>query len=142
MVSPNELRNRLLAAVDRKDLAEITDCYHEDAVLIAPEGRFEGRDYVEAYFRIQFDGFPDTRLSVSSTHDSDNIGIAEWTFTGTNTGPLELPGNGTVPATGKRVSQRGADICVLDGNRIREHRLYYDQLELVEQLQLQSLAKG
>jgi hypothetical protein len=142
MARIDDVRARFIAAVAASDVAAVLSCYRDDAVLIAPEGRFEGRDYLEAYYRNQFTAFSGLELSVSDTHDDGNAGVAEWVFTGTSTGPLELPGSEAVPPTGRRITQRGADIAILDeAGLIREHRLYYDQLELVEQLGLHAPAR-
>jgi steroid delta-isomerase-like uncharacterized protein len=134
MSSISQVRERFLEAVAANDVAAVVACYAEDAVLTAPEGRFEGRDYVEAYYRPQFEAFPDGILTVVATHDQGETGVGEWLFTGTNTGPLELPGGEVIPPTGKRVTQRGVDVAIIREGLIREHRIYYDQLELIEQL--------
>jgi steroid delta-isomerase-like uncharacterized protein len=137
-----EIRRRFLDAVAGKDVRAVVECYAPDAVLTAPEGRFEGHDYIEAYYRAQFDAFADAGLTVHATHDHEDRGVAEWTFTGTQTGPVELPGGEVVPASGRRVTQRGADVALVEDDRIREHRLYYDQLELIEQLGITATAQG
>jgi ketosteroid isomerase-like protein len=129
-----QLRERFLAAVAATDVAAILANYHDDALLVAPEGSYQGRDYIEAYYRQQFDAFQDAVLTIHATHECGNVGIAEWTMSAVSTGAFELPGAGTVPPTRQHVTQRGADIAVVEDGRIREHRLYYDQLELIDQL--------
>lgn len=62
------------------------------------------------------------------------ISAAEWSFGGTSTGSLELPDGQVLPATGTHVTQRGADVFTVADGPIREHRLYYDQVELIQQL--------
>jgi ketosteroid isomerase-like protein len=141
MTSPADLRQRFLAAVRGNDPTAVAALYHEDAVLIAPEGTYEGRDYVEAYYRLQFRSFPDGRLNVLATYECGDALIGEWTFAGTNTGPLELPSGETLEPTGRAVTQRGADVAVLRGDRIQVHRVYYDQLELLEPLGLHATAQ-
>jgi predicted ester cyclase len=142
MSSADEIRSRFIPAVAANEVAKVVACYRDDAVLIAPEGRFEGRDYIEAFYRGQFQAFPGARLMVTLTHDRGDTGIAEWSFTGTNNGPLELPGGEVIAPTGKRVTQRGVDIAIIEDGLIREHRLYYDQLELIEQLGPQAALRG
>lgn len=129
------IRERFINSVQRSDLEGILSCYQPDAVLLAPEGRFEGHEGLRTYFGTQFDAFSDLRLELTAVHDTDETGVAEWTFSGTSTGSLELPDGGTLTATGQRVTQRGADVADIADGRIREHRLYYDQMELLQQLQ-------
>lgn len=128
------IRERFISAVRRSDLDGILGCYQPNAVLLAPEGRFEGHEGLRTYFGPQFDAFSDLRLELTAVHDADDTGVAEWTFSGTSTGSLELPDGGTLAATGQRVTQRGIDVASVADGRIREHRLYYDQLELLQQL--------
>jgi ketosteroid isomerase-like protein len=42
-----EIRRRFLDAVAGKDVRAVVECYAPDAVLTAPEGRFEGHDYYD-----------------------------------------------------------------------------------------------
>jgi ketosteroid isomerase-like protein len=133
----DEIRERFLAAVHASDVRGVLACYTADAVLVAPEGRYEGSDYIEAYYRQQFSAFSDLRLKLHAVHDVGDTGIAEWSFSGVNTGTLELPDGTVLPATGRRTTQRGADVAIIRDGRIGEHRLYYDQLELIAQLGVQ-----
>lgn len=142
MSSMSDLRDRFLRAVEQNDVTAVVDCYGRDAVLVVPEGRFEGRDYIEAYYRPQFRAFPDGRLTVLATHDGATGLVTEWSFSGTHTGPLELPGGQTIPPTGKVVRQRGTDVVLVRDGAIAEHRVYYDQLEPIEQLGLHTTIRG
>jgi ketosteroid isomerase-like protein len=49
---------------------------------------------------------------------------------------MRMPTGETVSATGKRVTVRGADVCMVEGGLIVEHHIYYDQVELFGQLGL------
>lgn len=142
MSTPQDIRDEFLGAIGRADLEGVLNCYHPEAVLIAPEGRFEGRDGLASYFRLQFELFSDIRLAVTATWDTSDAAIAEWSVSATNTGAVPLPDGGTLPATGRHVTQRGADIALIREGRIREHRLYYDQVELFAQLELTTATGG
>jgi len=48
---------------------------------------------------------------------------------------METP-EGTIPATGKRLTLRGADAITVRDGLIRSHRVYYDQLGFMTQLGL------
>jgi ketosteroid isomerase-like protein len=137
-----KLRQRFLEAVAGNDVAAVVACYRDDAVLVAPEGRYEGRDYIEAYYRPQFQAFPDGKLTVVGTHETGDTAIGEWSFAGTHKGPIELPGGTTVAPTGRAVRQRGADVAIVRDGLIAEHRVYYDQLELLEQLGILPALEG
>jgi predicted ester cyclase len=54
-------------------------------------------------------------------------------FLGTHTGDMVTP-QGTVPATGKRVELRFADYFKVAGDKVIEHRTYFDQASMMAQL--------
>jgi predicted ester cyclase len=70
-------------------------------------------------------------------HESGDVAIDEGHFTGTNTGDIPGPGGESIPATGKQVRVRECDVVTVDDyGLIREHRFYFDQMELLGQLGL------
>src|SRR3989440_11554775 len=80
--------------------------------------------------------FPDIRL-VTETQ----FGAGDWVtqlgqMRGTNTGPLEIPGAPTIPATNKSVRIPVAMIAKLEGGKFAEINLYFDQAGLMTQLGL------
>lgn len=52
------------------------------------------------------------------------------------------PSETTVPATGRRVRQRGIDVAVLADGLIGRQRVYYDNVEAFSQLGLLPGAEG
>jgi len=80
--------------------------------------------------------FPDIRL-VTETQ----FGAGDWVtqlshMRGTNTGPLEMPGGQTIPATNKAVRLPVAMIAKLEGGKFAEINVYFDQAGLLTQLGL------
>jgi steroid delta-isomerase-like uncharacterized protein len=140
MFTLHEVRDKAVAAVRRGDVAGLVATYHPDAVLTAPEGRFTGRDQIRVFWRSQLEPFSDHEVSVVTTCETADTLILEWTYCATHTGPLELPGGAPLPATGKRLTQRGIGVSVVVDGLITEERLYYDLAELLGQLGL--LAEG
>ena len=68
--------------------------------------------------------------------ESGDTAIDEGYFVGTNTAPLSLPTGESVPATGKAVRLRVCDIATVQNGVIINHRLYFDQMDLLGQLGL------
>ena len=62
--------------------------------------------------------------------------VGEWTADATNTGPLYLPSGDVHPPTGKRFTNNGIDVSVIDAGRIKSHRLYWDTAAVLAQLGL------
>jgi hypothetical protein len=58
------------------------------------------------------------------------------TLVGTHTGPLASHDGQSIPATGRRLRLRMTDAATIADAGVTSHRLYFDQLELLEQLGL------
>ena len=81
--------------------------------------------------------FPDLNFEiVSSSPTSDTTVAAQWLMKGTNSGPF-----GGGPPTGKTIALPGADFFILDGEKIRSVKGYFDQKTFVEQLGLQVIVQ-
>jgi steroid delta-isomerase-like uncharacterized protein len=95
--------------------------------------RVEGAD---AYFEL-LDGwkraFPDVAGTVTRTLTGDGIVAQEIHWTGTQSGPLEIPG-GTVAATGREISVDASAWLRFRGDRIGEIHHHLDALMLLQQI--------
>lgn len=136
MIGARAVSDRLTKSVETGDLDTVTGCYAPDAVLIAPEGRYTGHDQIRSYFAGWIGPFTDLRIDVLAKGEWGDRAVDEWVLSGTNSGDLELPTGETVPATGRRISVRGADVCAVAGDLVAEHHVYYDQVEVLGQLDL------
>ena len=91
-----------------------------------PGARLEGRAEIGAHVAAYMRALPDCRLEVRGVTDTGAVAVVEWTFTGTQTG--DLPG---LPAQGEAVVLDGVSVCVMDGDLIREERVYWDAATLL-----------
>jgi ketosteroid isomerase-like protein len=113
-VNISERLTRLLDAFNRHDLDAIMELFAEDAILDMPRGpypwgqRFVGKAQVREGLAGRFKGLPDVHYEDARHFVSGNMGISEWTVTG------------TTPA-GVRVEVRGTDHYeFLDGKVVRK----------------------
>jgi predicted ester cyclase len=60
----------------------------------------------------------------------------EFTWAGTNTGPLVLPDGTELPPTGKRVQTKGMELVRISDGKIATHHEYWDNMALAGQLGL------
>jgi len=74
-------------------------------------------------------GVPDLTITIDSSVLDGDLVSTRWTGSGTNTG--ELMG---VPATGRRISVSGIDICRVSDGRIVEYWQELDTLSMLQQL--------
>src|SRR5262245_6776787 len=91
-----------------------------------PGARLEGRRAIGEHAASYIRAVPDCRFDVRSVVESGHIVVVEWTFRGTHTG--DLPG---LPAQGEEVMVHGVSVCRMDGDLIREERVYWDAASLM-----------
>ncbi len=136
MGEARQVMDRLTDAINSADLDALAGCYAADAVVVDPFGTHIGTDEIVESWRQLFEGFPNSIGTVEHKYESGDTAIDEWSFAGTNSGPLTMPTGEQVPATGNPVSLRGADIATVQGGVITSHRVYFDQMEMLGQLGL------
>jgi predicted ester cyclase len=78
---------------------------------------------------------PDGRLELDSSVEQGPHVVVQGRYTGTHAGPLASP-EGDIPATGRTINLHFADCFTIDDGLVSEHRVYFDQMELLGQLGL------
>lgn len=135
MASAREVSDRFTDLINARDADGIGALFAKDASFAEPAGEFKGREAIVGYWRVMFEAFPDVQVRDDLKADVGDSAMNEWSAGGTHSGPWETP-EGSIPATGRRVSFRGCDIVAVRDGLIYEHRAYYDQLSLMTQLGL------
>jgi steroid delta-isomerase-like uncharacterized protein len=135
MAEAREISDRYTDLINAHDAEAIGALYADDGVFTDPTGEYRGREAIVQYWQGFFQAFPDLGSGDEFEAESDDTAIQEWWASGTNQGPLETP-EGTIPATGKRMTIRGCDAMTVRSGRITSHRVYYDQLAFLTQLGL------
>lgn len=135
MAQARDVSDRLSDAINAHDAQAIGTLFAADGVFTEPAGEFRGREEIVRYWERFFEAFPDLEVHDDFTAESGDTAINEWSAAGTNTGPLETP-DGSIRATGKRVTILGCDALTVRDGLIRTHRGYWDQLTLLTQLGL------
>lgn len=101
----------LLEAFNRHDLDAIMGYFAEDCVLYLPRGsdargaRFEGKAEVRRGLATRFEGLPDVHYGDDRHWVCGDLGVSEWTITG------------TTPA-GQRIEARGVDLLEFRAGKI------------------------
>ena len=86
-----------------------------------PGARLVGRAAISAQAAAYMRAVPDCRLEIRAAAETPDGAVVEWTFRGTHAG--DLPG---LPAQGEEVVLDGVSVCRMDGDLIREERVYWD----------------
>ncbi|MCC9708930.1 ester cyclase [Streptomyces sp. MNU76] len=138
MGQARELMDQLTEALTtHQDPKTIGNLFAEDAVAHTPDGgELHGRDAIAEYWRQMTDAVPEARFESLSSFEVGDTAIDEGIYSGTNTGPLAFPDGTSIPATHRNIRIRGVDFATVRDGRITSYRLYFDQLEFMNQLGL------
>jgi ketosteroid isomerase-like protein len=82
------------------------------------------------------EAFSDIDLEVTPLDVGDDQACVEWIATATHSGPLIVDEEVVIEPTGGRFTLRGVTVADFEGDRIRAFRQYWDEVSLLEQLQL------
>jgi len=131
-----ELLDRYVELYNAGDLDACMELYAEDASQRMHDGIFEGVHDIQTRLARDLTAFEDATYVVDSFFAAGDEFADEWTFTGTNTGPLRLPDGTEIPPTGRTVEIKGMEYVKLQDGKIVIDNLYYDFLAAVVQLGL------
>jgi len=112
----------LVAAFNAHDLDAIMALFAADAVLEMPRGpdpwgrRFVGRAAVREGLKARFDGLPDVHYCADSHYVDGDMGISQWTVTGTM-------------KNGERVEARGCDFYSFRGDKVIKKDSFWKIIE-------------
>ena len=121
---------------NEREWSALSRIYSPDVNVTEPgSGTSVGVEGVLAHSQGFAAGFPDARLELVTLLDDGVRVMTEGLFVGTNTGPLGTP-QGELPASGRALRLRYADVWESEAGRITSHRTYYDQMEFAMQLGL------
>ena len=136
MEANRALLERYVELYNAGDLEACMELYAEDAVQWMHDGLFAGVDAIQERLARDLTAFPDAKYVVESFVEDGDTFADEWTFTGTNTGPLHLPDGSEITATGKPVEIKGMELVEVRDGKIVVDNLYYDFMAAVAQLGL------
>lgn len=113
-----------------RDSGTIAGMYTEDGVrhqIALPEARLEGRQAIAGAAQGLIDAVPDEVVEVTKvTEGSNGTVVVEWIFKGTHSN--DAPG---WPAKNEAVHLVGVSVCDMQGDLIKEERVYWDTATLL-----------
>ena len=138
MADPKQVARQSIDMFNQGKIDEWGKTVREDAELVSPmAGTVKGRDAMIGYFKQMRQTFPDARIEIHKVIAEGNTIVVEYTFTGTNKGPMQLPTGETIPATNKTLSGPALDIGEVDEQgRLKALRQYFDVARGLQQLGL------
>jgi steroid delta-isomerase-like uncharacterized protein len=138
MADSKQIARQAIEWFNQGKLDEWSKTIAEDAELFSPmAGTIKGRDAIKGYFAEMRETFPDAKVTIHKMVAEGNTCVTEYTFTGTNRGPMRLPTGETIPATNKTISGLALDIGVVDDNgQLKSLHQYFDTASGLQQLGL------
>jgi predicted ester cyclase len=135
-MDPNtHLLEQIVASFNGRNWEEYGRVFDEALVVHAPGLTSTGRDARVKWVQDLIAGFPDGHIALMRVFGHGHWLCAELTFDGTHTGPLKT-GPGVVPPTGRRLQFPYCLVLRVKNGRVAELHEYFDQMELVTQLDL------
>jgi ketosteroid isomerase-like protein len=133
-MNPIDVARRHDQAFNLPDTDALKKLQSPDIETILPGGiSLRGPDHIAGYLDTFWAAFGDARLEESSSAATSDTVVTEGVLTGTHTGNLPTP-DGPLSATGKAVRVRYASVERVHDGRVASEHLYFDQLELLDQL--------
>jgi ketosteroid isomerase-like protein len=127
---------RALEASIVGDTGVIPELYTDDVTGWAPALTVNSATELAVEFEEREGAFSDIELEVSPFDVAGDRACVEWIVSVTHSGPLELDDDIVIDPTNARVKLHGITVAQFDGDRISSFRQYWDELELLEQLEL------
>ena len=93
------------------DVEGLVNLCTEDATRVTPSGTFEGRAAIHEAASREKAAFPDRTMTVDVCVEQGDTIAAEWTFVGTNTGPLVMPDGTELPRPASGSSSKAWSWC-------------------------------
>ena len=122
------VRQYIIEFWDRSNVAVADEVLASQAVLISPDGVFEGIKAIKSLHRTYAGAFSDLNFTINKVNVKDDVEV-EWTLAGTHDGEIF----GVTP-TWQTVELQGTSAYELEGNKIVKEIKDYDQLDFLEQL--------
>ena len=134
MGEARHVAGEFVEAFNAHDEARLRSLDRDDVVFEGPGGvKLTGTDATTEYAMAWLRAFPDARMTVHQTIVGDGWAVQEFTFEGTHEDALRGPG-GEIPATHRSLSGRGVQIMKVEGGKIADVHLYFDQVDVLTQL--------
>ena len=118
------------------DSRVVRDLYSDDVHGWSPVMTVSSAAELAVELEDRQEAFSDIDLDVTPLDVGDDQACVEWIATATHSGPLVVDEEVVIEPTGGRFTLHGVTVADFEGDRIRAFRQYWDEVSLLEQLQL------
>jgi predicted ester cyclase len=115
-------------AQNKYDFDTVMSFFADNVSWTDPTGPCEGAEAVRTRYTNLYAAFPDGQVELGRVVEQGDLCMYEETFRGTNTGNLALPDGMSVPATGNPFAIDNMVLIRVEGERIAEYKIIFDQV--------------
>jgi ketosteroid isomerase-like protein len=114
----------LYQAAEAKDVPKFVSFFTSDGVFydVSAGKKYQGGE-LGLTVKIYAKAFPDMHRELYDLYATDDVVLVELSLNGTHQGPLVLP-NGTIPATGRKMSAPCCDVFRFMGGKVLSFNCY------------------
>jgi predicted ester cyclase len=127
-MGPADIVRRLADAENKYDFDTVIGMFTDNVSWIDPGGHVDGREAVRGRFTNLYTAFPDGQIELGRVVEQGDVCMCEATFRGTNTGNTAMPDGTELPATGKPLASDSMVLIRVEGDRITEYKIVWDQM--------------
>jgi predicted ester cyclase len=127
--------DKVLEMWNKGNLALIPELYTADAVATSSSTPvpFVGHEGIKKWIENSRVMMPDLVMAFPEVVAQGDKIVAVWTMTGTQSGPMVMPG-GTLPPTGRKVNITGLSIDYLKDGKMVKEVVIFNALEMLMQM--------
>ena len=141
MADPIEAARRYDDAFNAQDAdARVANLTSDTQVTLPGGTRLSGPEQVVEIARSFWEALPDGRISSENEVAAGDTVVSEGALTGTHSGTFRSP-QGDIPASGNLVTLRYVSVKQIRDDKVAAERLYFDQLEFLQQIGALPLGK-
>jgi steroid delta-isomerase-like uncharacterized protein len=134
MGEARRIAEEFVDAFNAHDEARMRSLDRDDVTFEAPgDVKITGADATTEYAMSWIRAFPDARMTIRNSVIAEGWAVQEFTFEGTHDETLVGPG-GEIPATHRHLDGQGVQVMRVEGDKIAEVHLYFDQVDVLTQL--------
>ena len=132
------LLDKVLEMWNQGNLALIPEAYAADCVVTTSSSPvpFVGHQGIQQWIESTRAMMPDLVMAFPEVLAKPDRIVTVWTMTGTQTGPMVMPG-GTLPPSGRKVNVSGMSIDYLKDGKMAKEVVIFNTLEMLMQLGFQ-----
>ena len=135
-----DVKEFVLKSVDewnKKDKEAFLAHFTERSQITGPDGvALHGLQGVEMFWEVWQGAFSDNNGTISNIFAAGDRACTEVTVEGTHTSTLHLTDGSQIPATGRQLCLRVAQVHTIRDDKFLASHIYFDQFDLLTQLGL------